>query len=121
MDGTIDHIEIEVSDAEEMVGFLKNLGFETHRETEHHGKSYELKPPNAEQPLFEIHTVQEDESPGINHIAFEADNLDSLADDLRAKGVDQVEDPYYVEPTGRTILNFRDPDGRRFQVVSSDE
>ncbi|WP_312911697.1 VOC family protein [Natronosalvus caseinilyticus] len=121
MDGTIDHIEIEASNADEMAEFLQNLGFEIHRETEHHGKSYELKPPNSEQPLFEIHTVEGEETPGINHIAFTSDDVEALAEDLREKGVDQVRDPYYVEATGRTILNFRDPDGRRFQVVSSDD
>lgn len=118
MIGEIDHIEIEASDASEMADFLRNLGFETIRETKHHGHSYELVPPSNDGPIFEIHTVEGEETPGINHIAFAVDDIDSATTDLKDAGVDQVTDPYYVEKTGRTITNFRDPDGRRFQIVS---
>ena len=102
MIGEIDHIEIEASDAEAMADFLKQLGYEEHRRTEHHGLSIELTPADGDGPLFEVHTVTGEEVPGINHIAF---------------GVDDLVEPYYVERTGRTICNFRDPDGRRFQLV----
>lgn len=121
MIGEIDHIEIEASDAEEMVAFLKNLGYEELRQTEHHGESYELVPSEAEGPLFEIHTVEGEEVPGINHIAFKVDDIDAVTDKLHAADVDQIVGPYDVEATGRRITNFRDPDGRRFQVVSDDD
>lgn len=118
--GEIDHIEIEASDAEEMCEFLQKIGFEIHRETEHHDTSYELTPADADRPLFEIHTVDGEEVPGINHIAFASDDVDGLAEELKEKDVDHVSDPYYVDATGRTIVNFRDPDGRRFQAVSDE-
>ena len=35
----IDHIELIVRDLDEYVSFLKTLGFETVRETPHHGGS----------------------------------------------------------------------------------
>jgi glyoxylase I family protein len=117
----IDHIEIEASDATEMSDFLQKLGYEIHRETDHHGKSYELTPPEGDGPIFEIHTVSGEEVPGINHIAFATDDPETVAEQLRDQDVDDVVDPYYVEHTGRVITNFRDPDGRRFQAVSSAE
>ena len=121
MIGEIDHIEIEASDAEEMAEFLKVLGYEEVRETEHHGTSYELEPADHDGPLIELHTVSGEEVPGINHIAYSVDDIEGVTERLREAGVDQVTDPYYVEHTGRTITNFRDPDGRRFQVVEDDE
>jgi len=117
----IDHIEIEASDATEMVEFLEKLGYERLRETEHHSTSYELEPADGDGPIFEIHTVEGEETPGINHIAFSVDDIDGVTETLNDRNVDQVSDPYHVEKTGRTITNFRDPDGRRFQIVSSED
>lgn len=114
----IDHVEIEASDAEAMVEFFRKLGFEEHRETEHHGRSYEMKPRDADGPVFEIHTVKGEETPGINHIAFAVDSIPEATATLEAEDVDQLSNPYYVEQTDRTITNFRDPDGNRFQIVS---
>lgn len=119
--GKVDHIEIEASNAEEMAEFFKKLGYKELRQTKHHGTSYELEPADGEGPLFEIHTVEGEEVPGINHIAFAADDVDDIDERLREAGVETVSDPYYVEKTGRTICNFRDPDGRRFQAVSDAE
>jgi catechol 2,3-dioxygenase-like lactoylglutathione lyase family enzyme len=119
--GKIDHIEIEVSDADEMAAFMEKLGYERLRETEHHGTSYEYVPADGEGPLFEIHTVSGEEVPGINHIAFGVDDIESVTEQLEAEDVDSIVGPYDVDKTGRTITNFRDPDGNRFQVVSDDE
>lgn len=116
----IDHIEIEASDAEEMVAFLSKLGYEDRRETDHHGTSYELEPPEGDGAIFEIHTVEGEEVPGINHIAFNVDDVDEATEALEDAGVDQLVGPYHVDRTGRTITNFRDPDGRRFQVVDDE-
>jgi glyoxylase I family protein len=118
MTGRINHIEIEASNAEEMVEFFRKLGFVEHRETNHHGRSYEMKPEGGNGPTFEIHTVKGEETPGINHIAFDVDDIQDATDRLKAEAVNQVSNPYYVEQTDRTITNFRDPDGRRFQFVS---
>lgn len=118
MIGEIDHIEIEASDADEMAAFLKEIGYEEHRKTDHHGTSYELKPADSDGPIFEIHTVKGEETPGINHIAFAVDDIEHATEKLNAADIDQVSNPYYVEQTERTITNFRDPDGRRFQIVS---
>lgn len=118
--GEIDHIEIEASDAEEMADFLKKLGYEESRRTEHHGESFELEPADQDGPIFEIHTVEGEEVPGINHVAFSIDDIDAATEELEEQDVDSIVGPYHVEKTGRTITNFRDPDGRRFQMVSDD-
>lgn len=116
----IDHIEIVSSDAEEMVEFLKLLGLEEHRSTDHHGTSYELTV-GEDGPLFEIHTVEGEEIPGINHIAFAVDDLEEFTAELREKGFDDIEDPHFIEPTGRVVSSVRGPDGRRFQLVSDEK
>ncbi|WP_311172144.1 VOC family protein [Halobellus ordinarius] len=121
MIGEIDHIEIEVSDASEMAEFLEKLGYEQHRQTEHHGESYEYVPGDGEGPLFEIHTVSGEETPGINHIAFAVDDIEEESERLEEADVDSIVGPYDVDKTGRTITNFRDPDGNRFQIVSDDD
>ncbi|MDT3437154.1 VOC family protein [Haloarcula sp. 1CSR25-25] len=121
MIGKIDHIEIEVSDADEMAEFFEKLGYEKHRETEHHGESYEYVPADGEGPLFEIHTVSDEETPGINHIAFDVDDIEAVTEQLEEEGVDSLVGPYDVDKTGRTITNFRDPDGHRFQVVTDQD
>jgi glyoxylase I family protein len=119
--GEIDHIEIEASDADEMAEFFEKLGYEQHRRTEHHGESYEYVPADGDGPLFEIHTVEGEEVPGINHIAFSVDDIDAVTEQLEAAEVDSIVGPYDVDKTGRTITNFRDPDGRRFQVVTDQD
>jgi catechol 2,3-dioxygenase-like lactoylglutathione lyase family enzyme len=119
--GEIDHIEIEVSDADEMAVFMEKLGYERLRETDHHGTSYEYVPAKGEGPLFEIHTVSGEETPGINHIAFAVDDIEAVTEHLEAEDVDSIVGPYDVDRTGRRITNFRDPDGNRFQVVDDSD
>jgi len=114
----IDHMEIIVRDVNEYVEFLKMFGFECVRETEHHHGSAEMKLPGDHQPLVEIHRVEGGENPGINHMAFVADDIDAVADLLKEKGIEH-RGPFFFEPTGRMLLNFRDPDGFRVQVTSA--
>lgn len=117
----IDHIEIVANDAEKMGDFLKDIGFEEHRRTDHHGGSIELKPGNEDGPIFEIHTVEEEETPGVNHIAFAVNDIDHAMDRLQERNVNHITGPNYVESTNRTSINFRDPDGRRFQIIADDD
>lgn len=116
----VDHIEYVVSDAEEMVEFLELLGFERHRETDHHARSYEVRPAGKDRPVIEIHTAETEEAVGVNHIAILVDDIEERTEELRAAGVTIDNGPHLVESTGRITANFRDPDGRRFQLVSTD-
>ncbi|MCH8186434.1 MAG: VOC family protein [Chloroflexi bacterium] len=115
----IDHIELIVRDVDEFVRFFEAMGFEVILRTEHHGGSAELKLPGEGQPVFEIHSVGGEEAIGVNHIAFKVDSASESYAELTAKGVKFAAEPHLVAASGRTIVNFRDPDGWRLQLVDS--
>jgi len=114
----IDHIELIVRDFDEYVEFLKTLGMEVLTLTTHHGKSAELQAPGENQPIFEIHQVAGEEVIGVNHIAFRVDDVSAAGEKLEKTEID-FNKPNYVEATGRTTINLRDPDGWRMQLVDA--
>ena len=114
----IDHIELIVRDFDEYVEFLQTLGMEVLTLTTHHGKSAELRAPGENQPIFEIHQVTGEEVIGVNHIAFRVDDVNAANDELGQTKID-FNKPNYVEATGRTTINLRDPDGWRMQLVDA--
>ncbi|CAN5574676.1 hypothetical protein BH23CHL2_BH23CHL2_31130 [soil metagenome] len=116
----IDHIEIVVRNADEYISFMETLGFEVITRTAHHGGSAELNLPGDNQPIFEIHQVEGEENPGINHIAFAVDDANDAYDQLTGAGVVSAKPPNYVQSTGRLTVNLRDPDGWRIQLVDSE-
>ena len=115
----IDHIEIIVRNVEEYVAFFEKLGFKVLTRTSHHGASAELQLPGDNQPIFEIHEVDREENIGVNHIAFKVDNAQEAYAELQGKGL-KLRAPNYVVATGRTTVNFRDPDGWRMQLVDAE-
>ncbi|MFN3975198.1 MAG: VOC family protein [Dehalococcoidia bacterium] len=117
---SVDHIELIVRDVDEFVEFFQKLGFRLLRRTPHHGGSAELQLPGPNQPVFEIHKVQGEENIGVNHIAFKVQNARQAYEELKEKGVSFEAPPTFVEATGRTIVNFRDPDGWRLQLVDAE-
>ena len=114
----IDHIELIVRDFDEYVAFMKRLGFEELTRTSHHGESIELQAPGENQPIFEIHQATGEEVIGVNHIAFRVDDVKASHAKLDGTGIN-MRAPNYVESTGRTTLNLRDPDGWRMQLVDA--
>ena len=115
----IDHIEIIVRDVDAYVAFLQKMGFQLLTRTSHHGSSAELQLPGENQPIFEIHQVSGEENIGINHIAFRVEDAQAAYTELHNQGID-ARSPNFVTATGRTTVNFRDPDGWRLQLVDSD-
>ena len=115
----IDHIELIVRDVDATVAFFQTLGFELLTRTPHHGGSAELKLPGEGQPIFEIHRVQGEENPGVNHIAFRCDDVHAAHRALSRDGVAFEQPPHLVKASGRLIANFRDPDGWRLQLVDA--
>ena len=113
----IDHIEIVVKDIHSHVEFYKKLGFRLLTWTDHHGGSAELQLPGSDQPIIEIHEVETEENPGINHISFRCDDIEKTHKELVGKGIDFEHKPHKVKPTGRTNVILRDPDGRRLQIT----
>jgi catechol 2,3-dioxygenase-like lactoylglutathione lyase family enzyme len=114
----IDHIELIVRDFDEYVAFLKTLGFKEVTQTGHHGQSAELQAPGDNQPIFEIHQATGEEVIGVNHIAFKVDDVNAANEVLDKTDID-FKNPNYVEATGRTTINLRDPDGWRMQLVDA--
>ncbi len=115
----IDHIELIVRDVEEFVTFFQKLGFQLLTRTSHHGESAELQLPGPNQPIFEIHQVGGEENIGVNHIAFRVDDAQAAYEALQQQGIASVQPPNFVSATGRTTVNFRDPDGWRLQLVDA--
>lgn len=116
----IDHIELIVRDVEEFVAFFQKLGFELVARTKHHGDAAELKLPGENQPIFEIHQVGGEEVIGVNHIALRVDDAEEAYAAFRESGVAFTRGPKFIEPTGRTTVELRDPDGWRFQLVDAE-
>ncbi len=116
----IDHIELIVRDVDEYVEFYQKLGFELLMRTSHHGGSAELKLPGDHQPVIEIHTATGEETIGVNHIAFKVASAQGTYEEMLQQGLSPERGPHYVTETGRTNVNFRDPDGWRLQMVDSD-
>lgn len=117
---SVDHIELIVRDVDEYVDFFQKLGFKLLIRTAHHGGSAELQLPGPNQPIFEIHTVGGEETIGVNHIAFKVDNAHEAYKEITNRGVSTERGPQFVESTGRTNVNLRDPDGWRIQLVDSE-
>lgn len=116
----IDHIEIIVHDLDAYVEMFEQMGFQMLARTPHHGGSVEFQLPGENQPIFELHQVIGEENPGVNHIAFRADDVQATYDKLEGHpAFNFAGPPKFVSHTGRTNANFRDPAGWRFQLVHS--
>ena len=115
----LDHIELIVQHFDEYVALFRALGFQERLRTKHHGDSIEFQLPGDNQPIFEIHRVGGEEAIGINHIAFQVSDVAAARGELAAQGIPATVEPVFVRATGRTVLNLRDPDGWRLQLVDA--
>ena len=118
----IDHIELIVRDVDEFVEAFQGMGFELLQRTSHHGDpdSSGLKLPGENQTVFGVHSVGGEEAIGVNHIAFKVDDVRRSYQELSGAGISFAGEPGLVAASGRTIANFRDPDGWRLQLVDSE-
>ena len=101
------------------MALFRPLGFQERVRTKHHGDSVEFQLRGENQPIFEIHRVGGEEAIGVNHIAFQVADVAAARKELQAHGVNASVEPVYVRATGRTVLNLRDPDGWRLQLVDA--
>ena len=115
----IDHIEIIVQHFDEYVAMFRALGFQELTRTKHHGDSIEFQLPGPNQPIFELHRVSGEENIGVNHIAFRVPDVAAAQRELPGRGIPLPGAPHLVPSTGRTNINFRDPDGWRLQIVDA--
>lgn len=112
-----DHFQFIVKDLDESIEYFSKMGFTLVKKTEHHDGSAELQI-GPDGPILEIHTSKSNENPGHDHFAVLVEDLDGAIEELREKGI-EVEGPNFVAFTGRTIANFRDADGFRWQYIST--
>lgn len=117
---SVDHIELVVRDVEAFVELFQSMGFKLLTRTSHHGSSAELQLPGPNQPVFEIHKVRGEENIGVNHIAFRVESAQAAHQELERKGVNFESGPTFIQASGRTVVNFRDPDGWRLQLVDAE-
>ena len=113
-------ISLAVQDLAVSKEFYQKLGFEVVARTSHHGQSAELKLPGDNQPIFEIHEVGGEEVTAINHMALRVDNAEAAYEKFQKDGVPFTRGPKYIDATGRTTVELRDPDGWRLQLVDAE-
>ena len=73
--------------------------------------------------LFEVpipESVGGEEVIGVNHIAFKVDAAQESHEEMTSRGITSARPPNFVAETGRTTVNFRDPDGWRLQLVDAE-
>ncbi len=120
---SIDHIQLNVSDIDKFVELFQTLGFKVIARTSHHGGAAEVQLPGPNQPVFEIIKAGGDnvigDFIGLNHIAFQVKSMPETCKELEAHGITIDRGPYFVEVTGRTLANFRDPDGGHLQLAEA--
>jgi len=114
-----DHFQFIVKNFDESVEFFKKMGFKLVRQTKHHEGSaeFEIGPGG---PIMEIHASERNENPGHDHFAVLVEDLDEAVEELKGNGI-KVDGPNLAKATGRTLANFRDADGFRWQFISPKE
>jgi len=111
----VDHIHFVVRSLDEAIRFCKSIGLEFTEYTEHGGKSCMMRAP-GDNVLIELQEARNIDNPGLNHIAFLVDDLDTLCDELVEQGM-EVDGPLDNPKTGRRLATVRDPHGFLWQLV----
>ena len=111
----IDHVDILVDDVAAEIAFFETLGFRITKRNPDHGNSVEMSLPGEGQVILEIHARGEREG-GIQHLAFTVDGPETI-DQLQEKGLAFITAKKYVQATGRTVSNLKDPAGITWQLT----
>lgn len=119
---TIDHIDIAVSDLAVHVAFYETLGFRVVRRAEKDGDPVALQLPGEQQPIIELNPTHlpdgtQKDPQGLRHLALGVDDIDAAFAEMSAKNLTVDYAPFYFKPTDRWLAAFRDPDGRKLQLV----
>lgn len=116
----IDHIDLCVGDLQAAKKMYEKLGFRVLRETEHVGGAIELVHPDMPMTIMELHTATEEWPIGLRHIGFAVNDIHDASAKVKASGIEQECEPFFMEMTGRWLGNFFDDDGRKVQLVGDD-
>ena len=112
----VDHIAYQVTDLEKISALMQKLGYIEIRRTEHHGGAVEMKNPAQPELVLEFTLIRQGETPGFNHICFGVEDENTLKA-LKEEGFPLTGEPHFYPGSGRTIVNFKDPDGNKWQLT----
>jgi len=111
----VDHIDLKVPDLNATVAFFTSIGFEVLRRMEDRG-SVEVALPGENQVMFEIRQDDNVQGQKIDHIAFAVDDPDATIELIEGAGV-SFSRKHHPTPTGRTVSNFVDLNGGKWQLA----
>src|SRR5690606_9605655 len=98
--GTIDHIDIAVSDVDTHVAFYEALGFRIIRPAANPGDPVALQLPGSGQPILELNPThlpdgKQKDPQGLRHLALGVDDIDAAFAAMSAKGLSVDYAPMY--------------------------
>ena len=114
--GRIEHIDLVVSDVQRSTKFYQKLGMKVIGTLEK-GDTVFLGYGDETSPVIELHQRQPGRDLGLDHLAFYVDDVEGAYEETSNAGVDFHLKPQYGTESGRTIANFRDPDGIQIQLA----
>lgn len=124
----IHHVAVLTDDYEKSkLFYIDVLGFKVIKETYRHERnSYKLDLAIAGTYQIELFSFPEfkernsfPESKGLRHLAFEVDDVDEAAAELKSKGV-EVQDVRIDELTRKKFAFFYDPNGQPLEIYQAD-
>ncbi len=112
----VDHIDLKVPDLEGAISWFAGLGLRGRRRIpERH--SVELALPGEGQVVFELREDASLDAFVIDHVAFRSTTQRADADAIgAATGATFTRVDTYIPVTGKTISDFTDPYGSRWQL-----
>lgn len=111
----IDHIDLRVPSIIEAEGFFTAIGFGVVRRMPERG-SIELALPGDAQVVLEVREDATLAQTVVDHIALAVTDSASALATLKEAGLTFDKEAHLVVATGRTVSNFRDPGGGKWQL-----
>jgi catechol 2,3-dioxygenase-like lactoylglutathione lyase family enzyme len=112
----VDHIDLKVPNLEQAETFFTGIGMRVVRRTADSRRSVELALPGENQVIFEIREDVSVTGTVIDHVAFRADSP-ATVEHLKGGGVAFTREHHLVVDTGRTVSNFVDVAGGKWQIA----
>jgi catechol 2,3-dioxygenase-like lactoylglutathione lyase family enzyme len=116
----LDHIDLRVPSVPDAETFFAKLGFTTLRRHGGGRGSIEMALPGTNQVFFEIREDLSVTATTIDHVALALSNPEATVEALQSTGVEFTR-THHRTPTGRTVSNFTDPFGGKWQLAEDTE
>ena len=110
----VDHIDLRVKDLEATVETLKTIGLIEKNRTPAPRSSVVMALPGENQVTFELR--QSDDIQGVHHIAFRQSSPEDVKA-LEEKGIPFDRELSFINETGRTVSDFVDSNGMKWQFI----